>query len=130
MLTFLDVYFALNRFVRLRKSLFRETYLIKEFTFDPHFAYQSCKLTAELHLSRKEILFILENLKLFKKSYNKISKTRFIPYLTPNFVKTPQLLISPSFGIRFPEICFEKLINFVLSSQIYIKKKLDYLLKK
>ena len=34
------------------------------------------------------------------------------------------------FGIRYPEICFEKLINFELSSQIYIKiKELDYLLK-
>ena len=34
------------------------------------------------------------------------------------------------FGIRFPEICFEKLINFELSSQIYIKiKEIDYLLK-
>ena len=34
------------------------------------------------------------------------------------------------FGIRFPEICFEKFINFELSSQIYIKiKELEYLLK-
>ena len=34
------------------------------------------------------------------------------------------------FGIGFPEICFEKFINFELSSQVYIKiKKIDYLLK-
>ena len=34
------------------------------------------------------------------------------------------------FGIIFPEICFEKFINFELSSQIYVKNKdLDYLLR-
>ena len=87
---FLDVYIVQNRVIRLSKGLFRETYSIKEFIFDPHIAYQSYKLTAELHLTRKEILFILENLKLIKKSYDNISKTLFIPYPTPKFVKTPQ----------------------------------------
>ena len=34
------------------------------------------------------------------------------------------------FGIRFPEVCFEKFVNSELSSKIYIKiKELDYLLK-
>ena len=34
------------------------------------------------------------------------------------------------FGITFPEICFEKISNFELSSQIYIKiHELDYQLK-
>ena len=87
---FLDVYIVQNRVIRLSKGLFRETYSIKEFIFDPHIAYQSYKLTAELHLTRKEILFILENLKLIKKSIDNISKTLFIPYPTPKFVKTPQ----------------------------------------
>ena len=142
---FLDVYFVQNRVIRLSKGLFRETYSFKEFIFDPHNAYQSYKLTAELHLTRKEILFILENLKLIKKSYDNISKTLFIPYPILKFVKTPQQISlflhffkdfqsSKScmirFGIRFPEICFEKFINFELSSQIYIKiKELDYMLK-
>ena len=142
---FLDVYVVQNRVFRLSKGLFRETYSIKEFVFDPYIAYQSYKLTAELHLTRNEILFILENLKLKKKSYDNISKTFFIPYPTPKFVKTPQensqflhffkdFQSSKScmirFGIRFPEISFEKFINFELSSQIYIKiKKLDYQLK-
>ena len=44
-----------------------ETYSTKEFIFDPHIAYPTYKLSAELHLTRKEILFILENLKLIKK---------------------------------------------------------------
>ena len=87
---FLDVFFVQNRVIRLSKGLFRETYSIKEFTFDSHIAYQSFKLTAELHLTRKEILFILENLKLIKKSYDYISKTLFIPYPKPKFVNTPQ----------------------------------------
>ena len=71
-LNFLYVYYVQNRVLRLSKDLFRETYSIKEFTFDPHIAYQSFKLTAELHLTRKEILFVLENLKLIKKYYNNI----------------------------------------------------------
>ena len=134
-----------NRAIRLSKGLFRETYSIKGFTFDPHIACQIFKLTAELHLTRKEILFILENLKLIKKSYDNISKTLFIPYPIPKFVKIPKqnslflhlfkdFQSSKSclirFGIRFPEVCFEKFVNFELSSQIYINiKELDYLLK-
>ena len=142
---FLDVYVVQKRVLRLSKGLFRETYSIKEFIFGPHIAYQSYKLTAELHLTRKEILFILENLKLIKKSYDNISRTHFFQYPTPKFVKTPQqsslflhffkdFQSSKScmirFGIRFPEICFEKFISYELSSQIYIKiKELDYLFK-
>ena len=87
---FLDVFIVQNRVIRLSKGLFRETYSIKEFTFDSHIAYQSFKLTAELHLTRKEILFILENLKLIKKLYDNISKTLFIPYPKSKFVKTSQ----------------------------------------
>ena len=90
-------------------------------------------------------MFILENLKLMKKWYDKISKTLFIPYPIPNFVQTPQqsflfphffkdFQISKSclirFGIRFLEICFEKVVNFEVFSQIYTKiKELDSLIK-
>ena len=65
--SFLDVYIVQNRVIRLIKGLFRETYYIKEFIFDPHIAYQSYNFTAELHLTRKEILFILKNVELNKK---------------------------------------------------------------
>ena len=87
---FLDVYVVQNRVFRQSKCLFRETCSIKEFTFDPHIAYQSFKLTADLNLKRKENLFILENLKLIKKSYDNISKSLFNPYPISKFVKTPQ----------------------------------------
>ena len=97
---FLDVSVVQNRVLRLSKGLFRETHSIKEFTFDSHIAYQSYKLTAELHLTRKEILFILENLKLIKKSYDNISKTLFIPYPTPKFVKTPSKVLYSSIFLR------------------------------
>ena len=141
----MEVYVVQNRVIRLSKGLFRETYSIKKFTFDPHIAYQIFKLTAELHLKKKEFLFILENLKLIKKSYDNISKTLFIPYSIHKFVKTHQqssifLHFFKDFqssksclirdGIKFPEVCFENFVNFELSSQIYIKiKELDYLLK-
>ena len=142
---FLDVFIEQNRVLRLSKGLFKDTYSIKEFNCDPHIACQIFKHTAGLHLTRKEILFILENLKIIKKSYDNISKSLFIPYPIPKFVKknpqqsslffhffrdfksTKSCLIR--FGIRFPEICFEKFIKFELSSQIYIKiKELNYLL--
>ena len=90
---FLDVYVIQNRVLRLSKGLFRETYSIKEFIFDPHFAYQSYKLTVALHLTRKEILFILENLKLIKKSYNNISKSLFFPTQLPNLSKLPSKVL-------------------------------------
>ena len=141
---FLDVYLVQNRVFRLSKGLFREIYSIKEFTFDPHIMYQSYKSTAELHLTRKFFL-ISEYLNLIKKSYDISSKFLFIPYPTTKIVKTPQqtslflhsfkdFRSSKScmirFGIRFPEICFEKFINFELTYQIYIKiKEIDYLLK-
>ena len=95
---FLDVYDVQNRVLRLSKGLLRETYSIKEFTFDPHISYQSFKITTELHLTRKELLFILENLKLIKKSYDNISKPFFIPYPIPKLVKTPQ---QSSFFLHF-----------------------------
>ena len=55
---FLDVLVVQNGVLRLSKGLYRETYLIQEFHFDPHIAYQSYKLTAELHLTRKEIFLL------------------------------------------------------------------------
>ena len=84
---FLVVFIVQNRVLRLSKGLFRETYSIKEFTCDPHIACQIFKFTAGFHLTRKESLFILENWKVIKKSYNNISKSFFIPYLIPKFVK-------------------------------------------
>ena len=88
---FLDVYVVQNKVLRVSKSLFRETYSNKEFIFDPYFAYQSYKFTAELHLTRKEVFFYFRKLEINKKkSYDKISKTLFIPYPTPNFVITSQ----------------------------------------
>ena len=59
---FLDNFIVQNRVIRLNECLFGETYSIKEFTFDPHIAYQSVRLTVELHLTKKEMLSILENL--------------------------------------------------------------------
>ena len=50
---FLDVFIVQNRVIRLSKGLFRETYSIKEFTFDPHIAYQSFKLTALQEVSHQ-----------------------------------------------------------------------------
>ena len=61
------IFFLQIGVIRIGKGLFGEDYSIKEFTFEPHFEYQSFKLMAELHLARKGNFFILENLKLIKK---------------------------------------------------------------
>ena len=74
---FLDVFILQNRIIRLSQGLFRETYSIIEFIFDPHIAYQNFKLTAESQLTMKEVLFILENLKL-KKSRTIIYQNLFL----------------------------------------------------
>ena len=69
-LTFFTIFWTFmlqNRVLQISKGLFRETYSIKKFIFDTNLAYQSCKLTAGLHLTRKENLFILETLNLIKK---------------------------------------------------------------
>ena len=54
-------------FIEKLKGLFMETYSIKEFTFDLHIAYQSFKLTAELHLTRKEILVYSRDFEIIQK---------------------------------------------------------------
>ena len=43
-------------YIKKLSGFFRETYPIKKFTFDPKNAYQSFKLTAVIHLTRKEVL--------------------------------------------------------------------------
>ena len=51
-LTFLPIFGCLccpKTVLRQSKDLFRGSYQIKEITFDPHIAYQSFKLTSELH---------------------------------------------------------------------------------
>ena len=131
----LDFYFF-HKFLDII-FLFRQTQSIKEFTLDPHNAYQSFKLTAELHLTRKEVLFILENLKLIKKTYVYISKTLLrSPTQYPNVQKLSSKVLysfilvrvfksSKSclirIEIRFPEAWYEELVKFELSSNIYIK---------
>ena len=98
---FLDVYVVQNRVLRLSKGLFRETYSIKEFIFDPHIAYQSYKLTDELHLTRKEILFILENLKLIKKCRMIIFQRLFLfPTQLPNLSKLPSKILYSSIFLK------------------------------
>ena len=99
-LNFLDVYVVQNRVLRLSKGLFRETYSIKEFTFDSHIAYQSYKLTAELHLTRKEILFILENLKLIKNRTIIFQRLFLFHIQLPNLLKLPSKVLYSSIFLK------------------------------
>ena len=97
---FLDVYVVQNRVLRLSKGLFRETYSIKEFTFDSHIAYQSYKFTAELHLTRKEILFILENLKLIKNRTIIFQRLFLFHIQLPSLLKFPSKVLYSSIFLR------------------------------
>ena len=87
---FLDVFIVQNRVIRLNKSLFRGTYSIKEFTFDPHFAYQIFKLTAELHLTGKKILFFSREFETIQQILRQYIKISFHPYSINIFAKTLQ----------------------------------------
>ena len=88
----MDVYVVQNRVLRLG-----ETYSIK-------MRIKDSILTAELHLTRKEILFILENLMLMKKSYEFISETLFIPYPIPKFLKFSQQSSLSFFSLKIFEV--------------------------
>ena len=94
---FLDVFVAQNRVLRLNEGLFRGISSTKEFTFEPSIEYPSFKLTAELQLTKKEILFILENLKVIETSQDNILKTLFIIYDTQICKKSPAKFFIPSF---------------------------------
>ena len=61
------------------KGFFWETYPIKEINFQPSIEYQSFRLTAELHLTRKQFLCFLKDFKLIKKSFDNLSKTFLSP---------------------------------------------------
>ena len=106
----------------------------KSFTFEPSIEYQSFKLTAELHLTRKKNLVILKNLNIKDSFYSlldsQICQNPQQIFLFLDFIKKFQSFNSCMirFGIIFPEICFENFIYFELSSQFYVKiKNLDYL---
>ena len=87
---FLDVYVVRKRVLRLSKSLFREAYSIKVFTFDPTYCVSKLQFYGWITPHKERIFVYSENLKLIKKSYEIISKSVFIPYPIPKFVKTHQ----------------------------------------
>ena len=102
---FLDFYVVPKRVLRLSKGLFRKTYSIKECTFDPIIAYQIYKLTAGLYVTRKEIIFfILENLKLKRKSYDNTSRTFSIPIQLPNFSELPKKVFYSSISLKILKV--------------------------
>ena len=125
----------IENFTQSKSSFINQALSIKAWNLRLNYASQG----------KNQETFVSENMKLIKKFYNNISKTLFIPYPISTFVETPQqsslyrhffkdFRSSKScwirFGIRFLVICFAKLNNFELSSQINIKiKKLECLLK-
>ena len=143
----LEVYIVNNRVIRLSKCLFRQKILRKDPNFEPIMEYQSFKLTAQLNVTRKEILFTLENLKLINKSCNSISKTLFIPNPVLKFCQnSPSKVIfflhfskdfqkfSKSCVISFDIGFFRDLLKKThqlraIFSNLHQYQKFDYLLK-
>ena len=70
-LQFIGHYVVQNKVLRLSKGLLRETYSIKEFTYEPSTEYQSLELTAEKHLTRKKNN-LSRKVGLIKKSYDSV----------------------------------------------------------
>ena len=124
-----------NSIIWLKKGLFRETYSIKDFSFEPSIEYQSFKLTADLHMTRNKILFILKRSNFIKHLFDIISEALFIRFRLPILLNFPSRVLCSStfkkgfqiskscmisFGRKFPKICFTKITKFELFSQIYL----------
>ena len=86
----MNVYIVQTRIFRLSEGLFGEAYSIIEITFEPSIEFQSFTHSTELHLSCREILFILQNLKLIEKSSNNVSNTFLILYPIPKLFEFRQ----------------------------------------
>ena len=102
---FLDVYLVQNRVFRLSKGLFRETYSIKEFTFDPHIMYQSYKSTAELHLTRNFFFFHFRKFEFNKKSLTIVLQSFFLfPTQLPKLSKLHSNFLYSSIPLKIFEV--------------------------
>ena len=65
--------------MRFSKGIEYATFSIKKFDYEEFIAKQSFDLSSELHVSKYELLFILNSVPDILEQYRNISKTNFIP---------------------------------------------------
>ena len=119
---FLDIFTKSNRIIRFSKGLEYATFSIKKFEYEEFIAKQSFDLSSELHVSKNELLFILNSVPDILEQYRNISQTNFVPLPEPititsslqsalyfhyyNDYNAMGVLIR--FGIRLPNVYIQK----------------------
>ena len=114
----MDIFTKSNRIIRFSKGLEYATFSIKEFEYEEFIANQSFDLSSELHVSKYELLFILNSVPDILEQYRNISQTNFVPLPEPitlqsalyfhyyNDYNAVGVLIR--FGIRLPNAYIQK----------------------
>ena len=79
----MDIFTKSNRIIRFSKGLEYATFSIKKFEYEEFIAKQSFDLSSELHVSKYELLFILNSVPDILEQYRNISQTNFVPLPEP-----------------------------------------------
>ena len=80
---FLDIFTKSNRIIRFSKGLEYANFSIKKFEYLEFIAIPSFDLFSELHVSKYELLFILNSVPNILEQYRNISQANFVPLPEP-----------------------------------------------
>ena len=80
---FLDIFTKSNIIIRFSKGLEYATFSIAKFDYEEFIAKQSSDLSSELHVSKYELLFILNSVYDILEQYRNISQKNFVPLPEP-----------------------------------------------
>ena len=121
---FLDIFTKSNRIIRLSKGLEYAPFSIKKFEYEEFIAKQSLDFSSELHVSKYELLFILNSVPDILEQYRNISQTNFFPLPEPITINS--LLQSVLYFHYYNDYnAVGVLIRFGISLPNAYKKKLD-----
>ena len=83
---FMAIFTKSSRIIRFSKRLEYVTFSIKKFEYEEFFAKESLDLSTELHVSKHELLFILNSVPDILELYTIISETNFVPLKDPKTI--------------------------------------------
>ena len=87
---FLDIFTKSNRIIQFGKGLEYATLSIKKFEYKEFIAKQFFDLSSELHVSKYELLFILNSVPDTLEQYRNILQTNFVPLPDPITINSSQ----------------------------------------
>ena len=80
---FLEIFTISNRIIRFSRGVEYATFSSKQFEYEEFIPKQCFDLSSELHLSKYELLFILNSVPDILEQYRNISQTYFVPLPDP-----------------------------------------------